>query len=189
MHKNEWTTSGVPFFRTSDVISIFNGIENTRGRAYISNELYEKLSSKSGRIQKDDILITGGGTIGIPYIVPTDDPLYVKDADLLCIKKSKILNSKYLYHFFLTTKFRLYLSNITNNATIAHYTISQIASTPVPVPPIDEQRRIVAILDRFETLSNDLTSGLPAEIEARRKQYEYYRDKLLTFKANEPRGR
>lgn len=52
----------------------------------------------------------------------------------------------------------------------------------IPVPPLEEQERIVAILDRFDALCNDLTSGLPAEIEARKKQYEYYRDKLLTFK-------
>ena len=48
----------------------------------------KKLSEKSGKIMKDDILITGGGSIGIPYIVPTNDPIYVKDADLLCIQKS-----------------------------------------------------------------------------------------------------
>ena len=52
---------------------------------------------------------------------------------------------------------------------------------PVPVPSLDEQRRIVSILDRFDALCNDLTSGLPAEIETRKKQYEYYRDKLLSF--------
>ena len=52
----------------------------------------------------------------------------------------------------------------------------------VPVPPLPEQRRIVAILDRFDALCNDLTSSLPAEIAARQKQYEYYRDKLLSFK-------
>ena len=51
------------------------------------------------------------------------------------------------------------------------------------VPPIAEQVRIVAILDRFDTLCNDITTGLPAEIEARQKQYEYYRDKLLSFEA------
>ena len=57
-----------------------------------------------------------------------------------------------------------------------------IKSYPIPIPPIAEQERIVAILDRFDTICNDLASSLPAEIEARRKQYEYYRDKLLTFK-------
>ncbi|MCD8299702.1 MAG: restriction endonuclease subunit S [Clostridiales bacterium] len=53
---------------------------------------------------------------------------------------------------------------------------------PIPVPPLAEQRRIVAILDRFDALCNDLTSGIPAEIAARQKQYEYYRDKLLSFR-------
>ena len=57
-----------------------------------------------------------------------------------------------------------------------------VAKIKLPVPPLEEQERIVAILDRFDALCNDLTSGLPAEIEARKKQYEYYRDKLLTFK-------
>jgi type I restriction enzyme S subunit len=59
---------------------------------------------------------------------------------------------------------------------------SEILNVDIPIIPLKEQRRIVAILDRFDTLCNDLTSGIPAEIEARQKQYEYYRDKLLSFK-------
>ena len=181
VHKNEWTQEGVPFYRSSDVISKFNGVENSRGKAYISFDLYKRLSAKSGKIMKDDILITGGGTIGIPYVVPSDEPIYVKDADLLCIQKSKEFNSRFLYHYFLSTEFRKYLENITHNATIAHYTISQIENTPVPLPLLDVQNRIVNVLDNFERICSDLNIGLPAEIEARQKQYEYYRDKLLTF--------
>lgn len=182
VHKNEWTQSGVPFYRSSDIISFFNGVENPRGRAFISYELFEKLSVKSGKINKEDILITGGGTIGIPYIVPSDDPIYVKDADLICIQKNSKIKSKFLYYFFLTSKFRSYLENITHNATIAHYTISQIEKTPVPVPSLEVQEHIVYLVSCLDALCNDRTSGLPAEIEARKKQYEYYRDKLLTFK-------
>lgn len=59
---------------------------------------------------------------------------------------------------------------------------TKIKSLSVPVPSLEKQRRIVSILDKFDALVNDLSSGIPAEIEARRKQYEYYRDKLLTFK-------
>lgn len=182
VHKEEWTNQGVPFWRSSDLISFFNGVDNPRGKAFISYELYEKLAAKSGKIHKDDILITGGGTIGIPYLVPNDAPLYVKDADLLCIKKNTTVISKYLYHYFLSEEFRSYLSSITHDATIAHYTITQIKETPVPVPCIELQKKIVEILDRFDVFTKDILRGLLAEINARRKQYEYYRDKLLSFK-------
>ncbi len=57
-----------------------------------------------------------------------------------------------------------------------------VKSVLVPIPPIEEQQRIVTILDKFDALVNDLSSGLPAEIKARRQQYEHYRDRLLTFK-------
>jgi type I restriction enzyme S subunit len=118
----------------------------------------------------------------MPYLKMDDNPLFVKDADLICIKRCDSFIPSYLYHFFFTTEFRTYLKKITHDATIAHYTINQIKDTPIPIPPLEEQKRIVSILDRFEALTTDLQSGLPAEIEARRKQYEYYREQLLTFK-------
>ena len=62
-------------------------------------------------------------------------------------------------------------------------TAGQIKEVVIPVPMMQEQEKIVAVLDKFDTICNDLTSGLPAEIEARKKQYEYYRDKLLTFES------
>ena len=73
------------------------------------------------------------------------------------------------------------MENISHNSTIAHYTISQITKTPVPVPPLEEQARIVTILDKFATLTHSISEGLPREIELRQKQYEYYRDLLLSF--------
>ena len=162
-------------------MSVHRGEKNTRGEVFISEELFEKLSAKSGKIKIGDLLVTGGGSIGVPYIVDFE-PLYVKDADLLCIVKNDILDNRFLYHYMRSEKFKDYLSSITHAATIAHYTISQIKETPVPVPTWDEQQRIITILDKFDTLTNDLSQGLPAEIKARRKQYEYYRDQLLTFK-------
>ena len=66
--------------------------------------------------------------------------------------------------------------------TVDSLEIQKFMDFKIPVPSIAEQQRIVDILDRFNTLCNDISDGLPAEIEARQKQYEYYRDKLLTFK-------
>jgi len=74
------------------------------------------------------------------------------------------------------------LSRFISTAAQPKLTQENLNKIPIPVPPFDEQERIVAILDRFDALTNDITTGLPAETEARRKQYEYYRDKLLTFK-------
>ena len=74
------------------------------------------------------------------------------------------------------------LSSFIFTAAQPKLTQDNLNKIPVPIPSFEDQERIVVILDRFDTLCNDLTSGLPAEIEARRKQYEYYRDKLLTFK-------
>lgn len=65
------------------------------------------------------------------------------------------------------------------NVSLHSYDIEKVK---IPLPTIQEQERIIAILDTFDTLVNDLSQGLPAEIEARRQQYEYYRDKLLSFK-------
>ena len=65
---------------------------------------------------------------------------------------------------------------------VPHITGANLASLKPPLPPLAEQRRIVSILDRFDRLCNDLTSGLPAEIAARKKQYAYYRDKLLELR-------
>lgn len=150
VHKNEWTTSGVPFFRSSDVVSIYKGLKNTK--AYISNELYLKLSSVSGCVKKDDILLTGGGSIGIPYLIDSDKPLYFKDADLLWIKNIKNINGYFLYTFFLTRVFRNYIESITHIGTISHYTIEQAKSTPAAIPDHAEQQKIGEYFQKLDQL-------------------------------------
>jgi len=175
--KYQWQKSGVPFWRSSDIMSYHNGVINPRGEVYISQSLYEELSSKTDKIKDGDILVTGGGSIGIPYLKKDNSPLFVKDADLICIQKCSSIIPKYLYHYFLSTDFKLYLKKITHDATIAHYTINQIKDTPIPLPPLSDQQRIVSILDTFEAS----IQNLEAQLSQREKQYEYYRNKLLTF--------
>jgi len=140
VHKDEWTEEGVPFYRSSDVVSAYKGTQNVK--AFISRELYESLVSTSGKLEKDDILITGGGSIGVPYIVPDDKPLYTKDADLIWVKKSVNHDSKYLYTYFESGRFREYLTSISHTGTISHYTIEQVKATPVAVPGVEEQEKI-----------------------------------------------
>ena len=71
------------------------------------------------------------------------------------------------------------------NGKISSLPASGLAEALIPIPSLEEQEKIANILDRFDTLVNDLSQGLPAEIEARQQQYEYYRDQLLTFKRKE----
>lgn len=91
-------------------------------------------------------------------------------------------NPKYIAYIFQTGNFFDYKKRKANGTKVIRLSGDAIGKYEVPLPPIEEQNCIVAILDRFESLTTSLQHGLPAEIAARRQQYEYYRDKLLDFK-------
>ena len=92
--------------------------------------------------------------------------------------KSNRINIKYAYYYLAKNAKQSVSSGMGNPKLMSNV----MGNIKIPLPPIAEQRRIVAILDRFDALCNSLSEGLPAEIELRQKQYEYYRDKLLSFK-------
>ena len=89
---------------------------------------------------------------------------------------------RYLYLLLASDDFFTFDNQYAKGAKMPRGDKSKILPYRIPVPPIKEQERIVTILDRFEKLTNDIAEGLPAEIKARQQQYEYYRNKLLTFK-------
>lgn len=152
VHKDEWTSNGVPFYRSSDVMTAINGTENEK--AFISEELYEKLSKVSGKLEEGDILVTGGGSVGNPYIVPDNKPLYTKDADLLWIKNKGKFHPYFLYEFFFSPTFRNYLGSISHVGTIAHYTITQLSDTPIGLPIFEEQKEVG---EYFQSLDHLIT--------------------------------
>ncbi|WON77434.1 restriction endonuclease subunit S [Serratia sp. UGAL515B_01] len=165
VHKEQWTEAGVPFFRTSDVVSIYKGKENTK--AYISHEVYQSLSEKIGTLTTGDILITGGGSIGIPYLVPNDNPLYFKDADLLWLKNNKKFDGYFLYAFFFSKPFKKHIKSISHTGTIAHYTIEQAKATPINTCGDEEQTHIGNYFQKLDTLIN---------------QHQQKHDKLINIK-------
>lgn len=152
VHKEEWQSSGVPFYRSSDVMAALNGTENEK--AFISEELFEKLSAVSGKLEKGDVLVTGGGSVGKPYIVPNNEPLYTKDADLLWIKNNENLEPYFVYTFFFSPTFTDYLNSVSHVGTIAHYTITQLGETPITLPCVSEQQKIG---DYFRNLDSIIT--------------------------------
>lgn len=95
---------------------------------------------------------------------------------------TNVILPEFCKYCFATYKIRKQIIQSSTLTTRALTNGTSLSKVKIMIPPIEEQNRIVAILDRFDTLTNDLTAGLPAEIEKRRQQYEYYRDKLLTFK-------
>ena len=90
-------------------------------------------------------------------------------------------NAKYLAYYFNTQDFFEQKKRLVHGTKVIEVTPSNLENILIPLPSREEQARIVSILDRFDALCNDLSEGLPAEIDARQKQYEYYRDKLLKF--------
>lgn len=146
---------------------------------YITEAFAEKNHKK--RLQENDVITVHTGDVGTSAVISKE---YAGAIGFTTIT-SRIRNpQKVLPEYFCH-----YLNSHRCKAEIASMTISDRSNLNqncfeklrIPIPPIDEQRRIVTILDHFSTLCTDLTSGLPAEIEARQKQYEYYRDNLLSF--------
>jgi type I restriction enzyme S subunit len=168
--KAETSSDGdVPFFKI--------GTFGKEPDAYISREKFEEYKATYSYPNKGDILISAAGTIGRTVVFDGEDAYY-QDSNIVWIANNEnIVLNRYLYYCY-----QLQPWNVSTGGTIARLYNDNISKARIFVPSIKEQERIVSILDRFDTLCNDLSSGLPAEIEARQKQYEYYRDKLLTFK-------
>lgn len=163
------TQFGVPFYKI--------GTFGKKADAYVSNELFNEYKSKYSYPKKGDILISCSGTIG-KTVVFNGEPAYFQDSNIVWLEndESVVLNT-YLKYCYDRQPWRA-----ESGGTIARLYNAYIENAVIPVPPLEEQERIVSILDRFDKLCNDISEGLPAEIEARQKQYEYYRDKLLMFK-------
>ncbi len=153
---------------------------NLEFRYYIDRAKFEEL--RRFEVQQGDMIVSCSGTIGKTFIIPQDAPKGIINQALLKLTPHKELNVFYMQYFFENTISKI-LNEVARGGAIKNVpSVSELKKIEIPVPPLSEQERIVAILDRFDTLCNDLTSGLPAEIEARQKQYEYYRDKLLSLK-------
>ncbi len=141
---------------------------------------------KKYKIEFNDntIFMSINGTIGKMAIYNGESIVLGKSAAYF-VANDKLLSKKYLYYYLQSSSaIQYYLANLTGS-TIKNLGLKALRNMEIPLPPLNEQQRIVDILDRFDTLCNDISQGLPAEIEALQKQYEYYRDKLLTFKEKE----
>lgn len=149
-------------------------------RYFIDKKKFDELKRFS--IKPGDMIVSCSGTIGKTFIIPEDAPEGVINQALLKLTPHDELNVFYLQYFFENTISKE-LNGVARGGAIKNVpSVSELKAIKIPVPSLDVQERLVQVLDNFDAICSDLNIGLPAEIEMRQKQYEYYRDKLLTFK-------
>ncbi len=161
-------SSGIPFYK----IGSFGGVAD----AYIDEETYLEYKNKYSYPNKGDILISAAGTIG-KSVIFDGSPSYFQDSNIVWIAndESVVLN-KYLYYYYQIVEWK-----VDDGGVIKRLYNDNLKATKIAIPSLEEQARIVSILDKFEALTTSLSDGIPAEQAAQQKRYEYYRDLLLTF--------
>lgn len=146
---------------------------------YISWAKYEESPEIMASV--GDIVFTKTASVGKTALIKMLPNKTTINPQLVLMKNIKCDNG-YLSYILKSNRFQNEVRKNTGVGSVPNVPQSILANILIPVPPIEEQRRIVKILDRFDTLTNELQISLPAEITARRQQYDYYREKLLTFK-------
>lgn len=168
--KEQTSVNGeVPFYKI--------GTFGKEADAYISKELFDEYRSKYSYPKIGEVLISASGTIGRAVIFNGNDA-YFQDSNIVWIEndEGQVLN-RYLFYFYQIADW-----NIAEGGTIKRLYNDNLKKIKIPVPSLQTQQKVVDILDKFDTLVNSITEGLPREIELRRKQYEHYRELLLNFK-------
>ena len=169
-----WENGTVPWFRMEDIR------ENGGILSESLQSVHESALKKGGMFPAGSIIVATSATIGEHALI---------NVDFLCNQRFTVLTPKEEFKSLLLPKFLYYYSFVLDRWCLSNTTQSSFASVDMkrfkkfefPVPSLEEQQRIVDILDRFDSLTTSLSEGLPAELAARRSQYEYYRDQLLTF--------
>lgn len=180
------TENGYPCIHYGEMYTYY-GIKANKVRTRINPDIIGKMRFA----EKGDVVIVAAGEnkddIGVGVAWLGNEKPAIHDACFIFRQNGK-LDPVYLSHFLRSNVYHKQIRKHIVEAKICSIPSSKIGTAIIPVPSLDEQKRIAAILDKFDTLSKDLTNGLPAEIEGTQQRYEYYRDMLLNFNELERRG-
>ena len=171
--------TGIPFVSAT---AVYNGkvhLEDAKG--YISKEFDEECSKKYKPKRNDVYMVKSGSTTGKVAYVDFDGDFNIW-SPLAAMRTENVITSRYLYHLLQTTDVQNQVQSRMSHGSQPNLSMRVLEQFDVKIPSLTEQERIVNILDKLDLICNDMFKGLPAEISSRKKQYEYYRDKLLTFK-------
>ena len=178
-----YVDNGVKFISAKDISKDYLDLSDTK---YISEDDYKKASSNA-KPKRGDILFTRvGSNLGHPVLVETDEKLCMfVSLGFMRVIDDNLLNNRYLKHWLNSQSFWKQVESKTYGSAKVNLNTGWLNEFDITIPSLEVQKRIVNVLDNFEKICNDLKIGLPAEIELRQKQYEYYRDMLLTFPEND----
>ena len=151
IHQVDWTDSGVRFFRARDIVSSMNN-EEIDNPVFISKDKYEEYSRVSGKVIEGDLLVTGVGTIGVPYLIKDTTPLYFKDGNIIWFKNNNTLNGSYFYYCFQNSYIQNQIYSASGKGTVGTYTIENGKKTSIRYPSLKEQIKIGNLLDTMTTM-------------------------------------
>ena len=164
---------------------IYNNSINVSDKTDLITDDVVSLINRRACLATHDVLFasTGTGTVGRMAVVDNYDNTWAVSETMFCLKpKLEIINPYYLMYALYTQTAKKQFEPKISKGSVPHLKVKDLLDVKIPVPKLTEQERIVDLVRSFDILCNNYSTGLPAEIEARQKQYEYYRDKLLIFK-------
>lgn len=177
--RTDITSDGVPCIHYGEMYTHY-GTWADESKSFLSQKLVD--NKKLRVAEKGDIVIVAAGEtiedIGKGTAWLSDKSVVIHDA---CFSYRSQLNPKYVAYFTRTKHFHDQIKKHISSGKISAINANGLSKARIPIPSPEEQERIVSILDKFDTLTASISEGLPKEIELRQKQYEYYRDMLLTF--------
>ncbi len=173
----EWKTLG-------DVATIGTGSHDTQDAITDGDYIFYARGRDPLRLNEFDFdetaIITAGDGAGVGKVFHYAQGKYALHQRAYRIVPGAAMNPRFVYHY-IKSHFYAYIQMASVSSSVTSLRRPMFLNFPIPVPSITEQARIVAILDKFDALTESLSEGLPREIELRQKQYEYYRDLLLSF--------
>ena len=155
---SEYTESGIPFFRSKEIIDLFNK-NNIVTELFISENRYNEIKNKFGVPEEDDMLLTSVGSIGIPYLVKSSDKFYFKDGNLTWFRKynRKLIDPSYLYQWVISSVGKETLTRLSMGAAQPALTISRLKNLSINIPSISVQQKIASILSAYDRLIENNT--------------------------------
>ncbi|MBM6937378.1 restriction endonuclease subunit S [Pseudoflavonifractor phocaeensis] len=153
IHQSDWTDSGIRFLRARDIVSASKN-EEPDDYLYISKEKYDEYSLVSGKVAIGDLLVTGVGTIGVPYLIRNSEPLYFKDGNIIWFQNGTKIDGYFFLYSFFGKAIQDFINESAGIGTVGTYTIESGKKTPISLPEMKEQQQIGAY---FRNLDNLIT--------------------------------